>query len=137
MKILVFAFALFSGTALFAQSSTEWLYQRFSQEEANAIINAGGQKLAYYQFMNANGCVVSDVAPKDISTHPNALEVAGVKPNVPALTEQALLNGDFDCELYQWNRSESDVRYFRIANSSYLLMVQPNGLLRSKFTEQQ
>ena len=137
MKTLLLALALTSGCAAFAQSENDWLYQKFSQEEAEAIVSAGGQKLAYYQFINANGCVVSDVAPKDISAFPNALEVAGVKPNVPALTEETLLSGDFDCELYQWNRSESDVRYFRIANSSYLLMVQPNGLLRSKFTEQQ
>jgi hypothetical protein len=137
MKTLLLASALVATTTVFAQSDTDWLYQRFNQQEADAIVNAGGQKLAYYQFINQNGCVVSDVAPKDISNYPNATEVAGVKPNVPALTETALVNGDFDCELYQWNRSESDVRYFRIANSSYLLMVQPNGLLRSKFTEQQ
>lgn len=137
MKIFVFAFALFTGTALFAQSSTEWLYQRFSQEEADAIINSGGQKLAYYQFINANGCVVSDVAPKDISNFPNATEVSGVKMNVPVLTEQMIVSGDFDCELYQWNRSETDVQYYRVGNTSYLMMVQPNGLLRTKFTEQQ
>ncbi len=137
MKTFVLAVSLVVASSAYAQTNTDWLYQRFSQEEAEAIINAGGQKLAYYQFMNANGCFVSDVAPKDISAHPNALEVAGVKPNVPELTEQALIAGEFDCELYQWNRSETDVRYFRIANSSYLLMVQPNGLLRSKFTEQQ
>lgn len=137
MKLLAFLTVTILSLSSIAQSSnTDWLYQRFTQEDAEAIVNAGGDKLAFYLFVNENGCKVSDVSPKPIDEYADATLVQAVNPSVPPLTVESLISGEFDCELYNWGRSESETRYFKVGSTGYLLMVQPNAVLRSKFSAQ-
>lgn len=140
MRIFILLVVSFISTAYFAQSestNTDWLEIKFGTEEANQIIASGGMKLELYLFIDEHGHSIDNVAPKDISELPDALGVAGVKSEVPALTFELLSSDDFHAELYQFNRSSSEPVYYRIGDTGYLLKLESYKVLQERFMAQQ
>lgn len=138
----VWAFALpfIFHTTLNAQnhsSSTNWLKLKFGEAEAMTMIEAGGEKLELYLFIAENGLQVHDVAPKDISEYPDALLLSPVHPDVAPLTEADLLQGNFNAELYTFERADSTPTYYRIGDTSHLVIIESYQHLRTKFQNEQ
>lgn len=117
--------------------STDWLTVKFGAEEAAQIVSAGGQKLALYVFIDAQGHSIDNVAPKDISDLPDALGVQGIKSEVPELTFELLMSSDFHSELYAFNRRNDQPVYYKIGDSGYLLKLEAYKTLQERFIAQQ
>lgn len=120
-----------------SDSSTDWLKVKFGETEAEAIIQAGGEKLELYLFIAENGAQVHNVAPKDVSEYPDALDISPVNSDVLPLTEEALLEGNFNSELYNFERANNAPTYYRVGDSGYLVIIESYEQLRTKFQNQQ
>lgn len=130
-------FVLFGATHAQSNNNLEWLSLKFSPEEAEAVISQGGEKLEMYLFLAQNGHSVQDVAPKDISAHPNALTVLPIHSSVSVLTPELIMSDHFNSELYQFGRQNDREIYFRVGESNILLQIHSFKRVREEFLQQQ
>jgi hypothetical protein len=113
---------------------TDWLNLRFGEQEAALIVSAGGEKLSYYQALNRQGFAVSDVHMKAVSELPDALLVDPLHPQVAPLSEAQLLEGDFDAELYDFQRKQSEHSVYRIGSTGFVLTIWSFDYVRDNLT---
>jgi hypothetical protein len=93
------------------------------------------EKVAWYVFLDQQGYSVQDVAPKDISTLPDALLVAGVKEGAPVLTAASIESDDFHPLMYQFTRKQAENTYYRIGDTGKMLIIYPMNSIKSKYLE--
>ena len=134
-KFFTLGLVLFASFLSNAQSAVipEWMQLKFGEQSANF----DAQKLAFYEFVDAEGVSVADVAPKDISELPDALAVTPLFDGVPPLTSDRLIEEDFHPELYAFDRANNEPVYYRVGETSYIVKVESMTDLKSKFQQQQ
>lgn len=130
--VLFFCSSALFTTAQATLSDSHWLIKKYG-EEGEAIVSAGGEKLAMYEYLNAQGYSVSDVSIKDISMYPDALECQPIMEGAVPLTEEMLINGSIDSELYTFDRKNTEQSYYRVGTTGYLLVIHSFALSREQF----
>lgn len=133
LYIIIFVAVMTSPLAAQQSEVPDWLQLKFG-EQADQFEE---QKIAYYLFLDEEGAKVADVAPKDISMYEDALMVDPISAEIPVLTEELLLSGNFHAELYHFDRKQNEAHYYRIANSSYILKIESYQYIASKFQQEQ
>ncbi len=113
---------------LFSQTSEDLaaLQEIIGNEHYQEIQSKGQERLALMAYMNRHGYYVSDVQGlKDISGHPDALEVQKKYSNAEDLNDGIFTNGELDLMAYSFRFHETDFTYYRIGNSTMLLVILP------------
>lgn len=119
-----------------AQDAPEWMVMRFGQDSAQELASDHPEKMAFYVALD-QGYNVEDVAPKEVSTYPNALDVASKVQNAPALTIELILSDDFHPELYAFDRQKKENTWYRLGDTSYLVTLYSYDYVKAKFDSEQ
>lgn len=122
--------AIFFSDFAIAQTT---LINRFSESSISSI--QGTEKLAMLEFQNKNGYVVQDLSGiKDVSEYPDALEVAPVSEQTPALSE-AIIDKGFEMFAYDFPTSGNANSYFRVGDSGKLLVIYHTNAVKRLFVK--
>lgn len=135
MKIFIpFLFAaagLFFITTSQAQNT---LIERFGEEAIASI--QGSEKLAILEFQNKNGYAVQDLSGlKDISEHPDALEVEPLIEGSPLLTEDAFEQDSFELFAFQFPQPGKRNLYYRIGNTGKALVIYSTTYVKQLYEQ--
>lgn len=130
--ITTLALASFAfSTSLQAQNTLE---NRFGEDAINSI--QGSEKLEILQFQNQHGYYIQDLSGvKDVSEYPDALEIAPVNENTPALTE-ASFNNELELFAYAFPLAGKTNLYYRVGNTGKLMIIYSLDIVKKKFTDQ-
>lgn len=138
MKRILLTLTAFIATFSMAAQSQDVDYQFlelvFGAEEYQQIAS-NNAKLDWYVFMDKQGYFIQDVAPKDISDFPDALLIAPIHEGIPALTQEILESDDFHSMHYHFSRLNDDNLYYRIGNTSKMMIVYSSSSLKAKYSE--
>jgi len=133
MKIILTCLTIFAASAgsLFGQSVLEARFGSATIQQAQ-----GTEKLEILQFQNLHGYAVQDLSgKKDVSEFPDALEVEILFPGAPALNT-AIENGSFELFAYDFPMANNTNLYYRVGNSSKILVIYPITTVKKLFEEQ-
>lgn len=122
MKSLLFAAIIMASSAFALNAQAQnTLVNRFGKEAISSI--QGSEKLAILQFQNQSGYYIQDLSGvKDVSEYPDALEIAPVDENTPALTE-ALLNNELELFAYAFPLAGKTNLYYRVGDTGKLMVI--------------
>ncbi|MBI1268454.1 MAG: hypothetical protein GC193_13590 [Cryomorphaceae bacterium] len=126
--------ASFSISAQTQDADYQFLEVVFGTEEF-AQISVNTAKLDWYVFLDSQGYFIQDVAPKDISEMPDALLVPPVKQDIPALTEEIIQSESFHSMYYHFSRLNDENLYYRIGDSSKMMIIYSSNSLKKKYSE--
>jgi len=131
---LTASIATFSISAQSQGADYQFLEVVYGADEYNQIVS-NAAKVDWYVFIDKQGYFIQDVAPKDISDLPDALIVAPVNQDVPALTEDVLVSESFHSLHYRFARKNDENVYYRIGNTSKMIIIYSSNSLKSKYSE--
>lgn len=138
MKRIILALTLSVSSFILTAQSQDADYQFlelvFSAEEYQQIA-LNSAKLDWYVFMDQQGYFIQDVAPKDISNFPDALLITPIHEGIPALTQEILESNEFHSMHYHFSRLNDDNLYYRIGNTSKMMIIYSSNSLRAKYSE--
>lgn len=131
IPFLFVAASLFLFTKIQAQNT---LIERFGEEAIASI--QGSEKLAILEFQNENGYAVQDLSGlKDISEHPNALEVEPVLEETSQLEEDTFEQDTFELFAYKFSIPGKRNAYYRIGDSGKVLVIYSTSYVKQLYEQ--
>jgi hypothetical protein len=131
---LTASIATFSMSAQSQDVEYQFLEVVYGADEYNQIVS-NAAKVDWYVFIDKQGYFIQDVAPKDISNLPDALLVTPVNQDIPALTEEMLQSEGFHSMYYRFSRKNDENVYYRIGNTSKMMIIYSSNSLKTKYSE--
>ncbi|MDG1779614.1 MAG: hypothetical protein P8H59_01580 [Flavobacteriales bacterium] len=130
--------AIFVASSANSQDiSDQWIKDYLGEEKYELLSSQAPEKLQFYVLLDEEGYSVESIAPKPTDAFPNALEVEGINPDVPALTSEIIESEDFHVLLYKFNRQFDKPTYYRIEGAEgMVLIVRSTNYVQTLFSEE-
>lgn len=136
MKYILLFIAVFCAVGAFAQDQS-WLGQVFGEETYETMLESAPEKIDFYIFLDAEGHIIQDVAPKSIDQYPDALQVTSKVNGAPELTLELMMSEDFHPMMYNFDRRAKETMWYRVGETSYLITFLPSQQVRKDFLDAQ
>lgn len=128
--------AFFGNVLAQDQADHGWLEQLFPDGQCQVLMEEAPEKVSFYVFADEHGYAVEVVEGKDLSSYPDALEVAPVHADIPVLTEELVLSSGFHPSLYRFQTRMHETRWYRVGDSQLLITVFPLAVVQQKYNAQ-
>lgn len=118
-----------------SQADHQALLEMVGQEKYNHLQADRPEVLDELAYMNRHGYYVGNAGEKDISEYPDALALEPAYEGVPEPTEELLSSGSWNLYGYKIYPDQKDFQFYRIGNSTKLLVVLPVEMARKRMIE--